>query len=200
MLMRITKLCLPLALALTLSGCFVPFVAVVGGAAAGGSLIYDKRSIKTISHDSDTTRIAQIAINQDPQLSGRSHVSVATFNHIVLMVGQAQTPELRDRAYQLVQQAPYVSRIYNEVVVSPPTSMVQRTNDTWLTSKVRSALLAEPGLRSSQIKVVTEESVVYLMGVVTQPQAEQSINIARRISGVIKVVTVFQYQGGVIVS
>lgn len=177
---------------LFLQGCVA--VAVVGGAAAGTAVIADKRTIKTMNRDRRATETAQALINHSKRLKGRSHISIATFNHVMLMVGQAQTPELREYAYNLIQgRVKYVKQIYNEVTVDGSSSFLQRTNDTWLTTKVKSALLGAKHVHSGQIKVVTESSTVFLMGLVTQKQGELSANTARRVTGVRRVVKVFQY-------
>jgi osmotically-inducible protein OsmY len=177
---------------LPLTGCIA--TAVVAGATAGGSIIYDKRSFKTMNQDRHASQSAQSIIDYDKTLKGRSHISIATFNHILLMVGQAQTPELRDYAYKLLlDKIKSVKRIYNEVTVAGSDSFLQRTNDTWLTTKVKTAMLATKNLRSTEIKVVTESSNVYLLGLVTQQQAKLAGNVARRVPGVKRVIEVFEY-------
>ncbi len=189
------RLIILLAMLFPLTGC-VPAVIVAGtavGATIGGAIIYDKRSLKTQMHDRDASQTAQNLINHDRKLRDRSHISVATYNHIGLMVGQAQTPALRKRAFQLVSKIKYFRRIYNEVTIAGSTSEVQRANDDLMTGKVKAALLTAKGVHSNQIKVVTENSVVYLMGIVSKKQAKIAANVARRVSGVRKVVMVFQY-------
>ncbi len=186
------KLLLLIALICPLYGC-VPTVLVAAGAAAGASVAEDNRSIKTMLQDRHAAQTAQNMINDDKPLDARSHISVVVYNHVGLLVGQAQTPELRERAYKLVEKVPNINRIYNEIAVAGPTSMLQRTNDTWLTTKVRTAMLTAKGLRSNDIKVVTEDNVVYLMGLTDQAQAKKATEVARRVKGVTKVVKVFQY-------
>ena len=174
-----------------LSGCLT--TAVVSGAAMTGSVLYDKRSIKTILQDRHITQTAQNLLNATPEVAKETHISVATFNNTVLMIGQAQSSQLRDQAFQLISSVPNVKKVFNQVAISGMTSSLQKTNDTWLTTKVRTSLLTEPGLNSSQIKVVTENSNVYLMGEVTQTQANLSTDVTRRIPGVTKVIKVFDY-------
>ncbi len=176
-----------------LSACLLPVV-FVAGAGIGGSIVYDKRNMKTMVQDRDMATAALHKIQDDPDLSEHAHISIATFNHIILLAGQAPTEELRQRAFDLVNSVPNVKRIYNEVTVEPPTSTMIRTNDSWITTKVKSAMLAEKGLRSSQIKVVTENSVVYLMGIVTRKQSDLAAQAASRVSGVKKVVKIFEYE------
>lgn len=185
------KILAPILL-LTLVGC-IPLIIAAVGATAGGAIIYDKRSSKVILQDQDITNRALATLNADAELKGGARVSVSTFNHVVLMVGQARSEELRDRAYDDVYRVPGVKRVYNQVEVSPILTTWDQSKDAWITSKVKTAMLAKPGLNSSQIKVVTEDKVVYLMGLVTPHQASLATEAARNIDGVKKVVQVFEY-------
>jgi len=185
------KLIILFCICIPLCGCVAS--ALVVGATAGGAVVYDKRSFKTINNDRHATEIAQTLIDHNRKLKKHSHITVATFNHIMLLVGQAQTAELRDLAYNLVSNTKNVQRIYNEISIGPSTSFMRRTNDTWLTTKIKTSMLTEKGLNSTQIKVVTENKVVYLLGLVSRKQAALATNVARRVSGVKKVVQVFQY-------
>lgn len=187
------KILLCAVLTVFLQGC-IP-AAFVAGATAGGAVIYDNRSTKVIFEDRDITYQAQKRFNDNEGLREKAHVSVATFNHIVLLVGQVPTEEMRNSAEDVVKSIPKVKLIHNEITVENPISQVARTNDTWLTTKVRTALLAEKGLNSAQIKVVTENSIVYLMGLTSRGQAEQATEVVRQIAGVRKVVKIFEYMG-----
>ena len=171
----------------------VPAAAIVTGATAGGAIIYDKRGFKTMNQDYNARAYAQRRLDNDPTLKGHSRLSVSVFNGIALLVGQAETSEIRDRAYQIVSGVSNIKRIYNEVTINKPASALQRTNDSWITTKVKAAMLAKAGLHSTNLKVITENGVVYLMGYVTRKQAALATDAARRISGVEKVVKVFEY-------
>lgn len=176
-----------------LPGC-IP-AAFVAGATAGGAVIYDNRSMKTIATDNDTTLKAQNRIDTEAMLgNNQTHISVSTFNHIVLLVGQASTSAERDRANELVSGLPNIKRIYNEITIEQPTSMKTRSDDAWITTKVKSRMLAEKGLHSSQIKVITENGTVYLLGLVTRTQGSKAALVASTVTGVQKVVTLFEYQ------
>ncbi len=133
-------------------------------------------------------------INQDPQLKGKVRVGISVFNHLVLMVGQAQTEELKQRAYEDVSEVDQITRIYNQIEVSKILTFKDRSADSWITSKVKTSMLATKGLSSSQIKVVTENRVVYLMGIVSSKQAELATSAARKVTDVRKVVQVFEYE------
>lgn len=176
---------------LLLSACLP--AAFVVGATAGGAIITDRRDIGTIFQDKKITCKALLQLNSEPLLKGRSHITVATFNRVVLLVGEVETLELQKQAYELIKAIPHIRRINNEIVVDSPLTTSESSNDTWITTKVKTAMLAEKGLRSTQIKVITEDCVVYLMGVVSHEQADIAINVARQVNGVRKVVTIFEY-------
>jgi len=186
------KILLIIALSLCLEAC-IP-AALVVGATAGGAIIYDQRNVSTMLDDKDIAYRAQGRLNQDTELQKTAHLSIATFNHNVLLVGQAPTNELKSRAEDIVRTVPKVNRIFNEITVENPSSMIASTNDTWLTTKVKSVLLAEKGLNSTQIKIVTENGVVYMMGLLTRSQADLATNCVQKVAGVQKIVKLFEYQ------
>ncbi len=179
-----------IVLASCLSSC-IP-AALIVGATAGGAVIYDKRSVKTIAEDQESEKIAGHALNQSDDLKTGTHIVIATFDHVLLLVGQTTTDEQRSTAYQLVSSVKNIRRVYNEITIQKPTGEWQRSHDAWITTKIKTQLLATPGLHSTQIKVLTEDSVVYLMGMLSHHQENLAINIARSTSGVNKVVKVFQ--------
>lgn len=187
------KALLPIVLPCTLllSGC-VP-AALVVGATAGGAVVYDNRPLKQMNKDHRANQIAKYRLEHDAGIEKKCHISAATYYGIMILVGQAPTPELKQRAYELVKNIPNVSRFYNEITVSDPNSLGQRADDAWITSKIRSKMLIQSGLHSTDIKVVTENGVVYLMGRVSHKQANIAANLARRVGGVRKVVKVFEY-------
>ena len=142
------KVLLIFILASTLSAC-VP-AAFIAGATAGGAIIYDNRNLKTILADRNTTFKAAKLIGEDTALSQNAHISVATLNGIVLIVGQARTEALREQAQNLVEQVPGIRRIYNRVSIQKPTSAFRRSNDAWITTKVKTKMLGAKGLHSAQ--------------------------------------------------
>jgi osmotically-inducible protein OsmY len=176
---------------MVLTGC-VPVV-VAAGATAGGVVIYDNRSFKQMHTDSQLSAAAKNQIESDATLKNDAHINVCVYNSLLLLTGQAPTPQLRDQAYQLVSSVQGVKHIYNEIIVEPPISNQQNLKDTWITTKVKSAMLAQSGLKSTNIRVSTENGVVFLMGDVSQNQAHLAADVARRVSGVKQVVKVFDY-------
>ena len=176
---------------MVLTGC-VPVV-VAAGASASSVIIYDNRSFKQMSTDSHLSSEAKKIIESDPTLKNDAHINVSVYNNLLLMTGQAPTPELREEAYTLLSPISGPKHIYNEVTIELPTSSKTRLRDSWITTKVKSAMLTKAGLKSTNIRVSTENGIVFLMGDVSHTQADLAADVARRISGVKQVVKVFDY-------
>lgn len=173
-----------------LSGCVA--AAFVAGTSAGGLIVSDQRDWKTRSEDSYIEHRLDLNIIQDPQFK-TSNLDLSTFDCVVLLVGQTPAASLKVQAEKIAQSTPNVKKVYNEITVGPSISFGQKSEDVWITSAVKSALLVKPGLRSGSIKVLTENSTVYLMGLVTKEQADLAVDAARRVDGVRNVVKVFEY-------
>lgn len=170
-----------------LTGCVV---AVVAGAAAG--MVYDRRSVTTMEADARLFHVVHKNIVSDPQFRD-SRIVVTSFNRVVLLVGQTPVASLRVVAEKVAQRTPGVKRVYDEVTIGDPLPLTQRTKDSWITGQVRSNMLTKKGLESGSIRIVTENGVVYLMGIVTAEQSSLAVDVARRVNGVRKVVKIFQY-------
>ena len=121
------------------------------------------------------------------------HVIVVSVNGIVLLVGQLPTEELKRAAQRAAERVRKVRKLHNEIEVAPPTNIGVRTNDKWMKSKVKTALLSSEDVDGHRVKVVVENSVVYLMGGMTRREADAATEVARSIFGVQKVVKVFEY-------
>lgn len=170
-----------------LTGCVA---AVVTGAAVG--MVYDRRGIVTMEADARLFHVIHKNIVTNRQFSD-SRIEVTSFNRVVLLVGQTPSASLRVLAEKIAHNAPGVERVYDEITVGYPIPLTQRTKDSWITGQVRSSMLARKGLESGSVRIVTENGVVYLMGVVTDRQAALAVDVARRVNGVRKVVKIFQY-------
>jgi osmotically-inducible protein OsmY len=177
---------------LLLPGCLSTAL-VAGAAATGGAIIYDRRSAKGIVEDRDVTFQTQNRLDSDKELHARAHISIATFNRIALLVGQASDNELRSRAESIAKSNSNIKMLYNEVTVEKPISTAARANDLWITTKVKTTLLAAPDLNSASLKIVTENGVVYLMGLTTRTQAQIATDKTRTVAGVQKIVKLFEY-------
>jgi len=188
--MRILALLL-LVLALpALQGCF-PVVAA--GAVGGAVIASDRRSTGTFIEDQEIEFKASNRLNE--HLQNRVHVNTTSYNHVVLLTGEAPTAALKRQAVQVVRTIPNVRGVVNEIAVTAPTSFASRSNDTYITSKVMARFVDAGKFPPVYVKVVTEDGVVYLMGLVTHREATDAVEIARTTSGVKKVVKVFQYMG-----
>jgi osmotically-inducible protein OsmY len=137
--------------------------------------------------------LSMVNLNKGSENMGASNISVTSFNGIVLLTGQAPNEMARQEAEQIVSQVRKVKKIHNEIKISGISSTLARTNDTWLTTKVKAELLTNEAVEGSRIKVVTDSSTVYLMGLVSPQESDIAINIVRGIPGVEKIVKVFEY-------
>lgn len=180
-----------LAMSSLLSGCVGIFVA---GAAAGGAVIYDRRTAETIVTDKNIAFRAGKAVAQDPLLHNQSHVEFSSFNRILLVTGQVPDEERRQKVLAIARAVPKVRRVYDQLSIATPNDITDRSQDGWVTAKIKSVMIATEGLHSSQIKVITEDGVVYLMGLVTRSQAEIATDIAQEVHGVKRVVKLFEYE------
>jgi len=170
-----------------LTGCIA---VVVAGAA--GMVVYDRRSVVMIESDARIFYVVNKTIVSDPRFAG-SHIVVSSFNQAVLLVGQTPDASLSAVAGKIAKNTPNVNRVYNEITIQPAISLTQRSKDTWITGQVRGQMLTQKGLESGSIRVVTENTVVYLLGIATHEQADLAVQVARKIQGVSKVVKVFRY-------
>jgi len=177
------------AAALALQGC-VPVMLGAGGAAAYSSL-EDRRSTGTQIDDESIEVRAGNRVGD--RFGGRVHVNVTSYNRIALVTGEVPDDAARAEVEKIVRAVPTVRDVTNDLQVSGISSLGSRANDSYLTSKVRGGLLDTKRVRPVHLKVVTESGVVYLMGVVTEPEADEAVEIARNTGGVRKVVKVFEY-------
>ena len=121
------------------------------------------------------------------------HINVTSYNRQVLLTGEVPSEQVREAVQKTVSQVANVRSIVNELAVMPITPITQRSNDTFITGKMRASLLDAKDLTASAFKVVTERGVIYLMGIVSQREAARATSIARGVTGVRKVVRVFEY-------
>lgn len=177
---------------LPLTGC-IP-AAIVIGASVGGSVLYDKRTFKTMSSDHKATAKASRLIREKQDLRGMGRVKVSVFNRVALLVGEVRNASVKSEIGQIVAHVSGVNRLYNELRIEGTPSSLSRFNDSWLASKVRTQMLLKSGLRSSNIKIVTENGVVYLMGTLSRSQATLAAQVASQVSGTKRVVKVFELE------
>ena len=175
------------AIAAALGGCAA---AVVGGAVATGMVATDRRSTGAQLDDQN------IELRAASSLSGtfgdRAHINVTSFNAKVLITGEVATEADKQQAFQIVSQVQGVRSVVNELAVMPVTSMSQRSSDVLITAKVKASMVDASDVFGTLFKVVTERNTVYLMGRVTQVEANRATEIARSVSGVQRVVRVLE--------
>ena len=175
------------ALAAGLSAC-APLV--VGGAVMGTMMAVDRRTTGTQVEDEGIELRSANRLNE--ALGDRGHVNVTSFNRQVLLTGEVSSAQDRQRVEQIVLGVENVRSVVNDLAVMPTTSLGQRSNDTFITGKVRASLVDAKDLSANAFKVVTERNIVYLMGRVSQREANRATDIARGVTDVRKVVRVFE--------
>lgn len=187
------KLLTLLSLSLLLQGCI--FVVGAAAGAAAIAMVYDHRPIEDTIADTKLANKIIDQIRRNRNLREESHIDVTVFNRIVLLTGETPNQEWKTQADEIAKSFSDVKRVYNQLTIEGPTSSLTRTSDSWISTKIKSMMLANEDLKtnSSSIKVVTENGVVYLMGSVTHKQADIAVDIARQVSGVQKVMKIFQY-------
>jgi osmotically-inducible protein OsmY len=173
-----------------LAGC----VAVAAGALAGGALVVADRRSAGAQLDDESIEL-KIASETRGRYGGNVHVNATSYNGIVLLTGEVPDARTQTGLTDLAKSVPRVREVHNETVIAPATSLADRSNDTLITSKVKTRLIEANQVPANLIKVVTERNVVYLMGIVSRAEADAATNLAATTSGVARVVRVFEYTG-----
>ncbi len=181
-----------ISLFLSLQGCI--FVAGAAAGAAGAVAIYDHRKLENIVEDQTITKTIYEKISANHPLHEKNHIEVSCFNQVVLLTGETTTTDERQQAEALARSVPNVAKVYNAIMVKGSTSSLTRASDSWITTKIKTQMLATQDLKSGTIKVITENGTVYLMGIVSQDQADMAVDIARQVAGVQKVIKIFEYK------
>jgi len=187
---RIASLLLAVAAASTLASC-VPVL--VAGAAGGAALVATDR--RTTGAQVDDEGIELKVVTQASNLYGdRAHVNVTSYNGLVLLTGEVPDQGALSSLGNFTKAQAKVKAVQNELVVAPPTDISQRSNDTYITSKVKARFVEANKFSPNAVKVVTERGVVYLMGIVTKAEGDNAGETAATTDGVGKVVKVFEYK------
>jgi len=182
---------LALTLCLGISGCS----SVIN--ASREKPIDDDRGTRTFGSKIDDSLIeTKVSVNiakASPDLDNNSHIVVTSFNGIVLLAGQTPRADLKQLAEQTAAAVQKVKKVNNELQVIAPSSMLARSSDAWLTSKIKTEMLTDSAIPGSRIKVVTENGIVYLLGLLTQQEATRATSLVQGVSGVQKIVKLFEY-------
>lgn len=175
-------------LILSLAGC-TPLV--IGGTATGASVINDHRTVGSVVDDAFIKLRAEAAISANKPLHRATHVDVTSVNGLVLLTGEASNTTERNAVLNIVRGIGGIRRIVNQLRIAPPSSFGSRLADSWITLRVKSALVAL-GLNANQVKVVTAHQVVYLMGLIPPEEGKQAAQAASHIPHVRSVVELFE--------
>jgi osmotically-inducible protein OsmY len=175
-------LCAPI-----LAGCFG---AAAVGVGAGALMLTDRRNPETYISDEGMEIRALNRISEN--YGDKVHVNVVSFNRMVLLTGEVPTETIKTDVEKLVAGVPNIKSISNELAIAGPSSYGGRSNDSYITSKVKARFVDANKFAPNHVKVVTEAGVVFLLGLVTQAEANAAVEIARTTGGVQKVVRVFE--------
>lgn len=175
-----------LLLIICLSGC-------ANVAVSSAQAVYSRHSIQKNLNDQYLTMRAFKALNIDDDRFKNTNIAISTFNGEILLAGQAPEPWQRIEAEKIVKKIPDVRTTYNLITVANPSSTLKRISDAWITAKVKAKLIASNDIDATQIKVVTENGTVYLMGILPPEDAQTASQLASETAGVEKVVKIFSY-------
>ena len=151
------------------------------------------RTLGSYLEDESIETKVLVNISKGSEALAQSHINVVSYNAQVLLVGQVPSAEVKAEAEQIASQVRHVRKVHNELEIAGPTSSIVRTNDAYLTSRIKIQMLADKSIEGSRIKVVTENGGVYLRGLVRRDEADQAVEITRAVTGVRKIVKVFEY-------
>lgn len=186
--LRATRIAtLALAAAATLGGC----AAVAIGGAVGAALVVTDRRTAGVQLEDQNIELKSLTRIREA-VGDRGHINVTSFNRMALITGEVPTEADRVAIEQAIAKIENVRSTVNDLAVMGSSSLAARSNDTILTSKVKATFVDAKDLQATAVKVVTERGTVYLLGRVTEREAARAADLARGISGVQKVVRVFE--------
>lgn len=173
-----------------LQGCVAAAVVAV---TSGAGVAVDKRTLGKQIDDQRIELAAHNDLSKHQALQDNTNLQIVSVNGSVLVVGQAPNSYLRDLAIKTITSVNGVLHVHNQIRISNEISFTTKTNDLWLTSKVKTALFAAENISASNIKVVTENGEVFLLGLISSSQANEAVDIARNIGGVNRVFKMFEF-------
>lgn len=190
---RITLVLSVLVLAVGMSGC-APVV-IGTGVATGAAVVHDRRTAGTVVEDQEIHLRALRVRDENPDIANQSKIDITTYNMQVLLTGQAASDDVSRRFADLIAQIPRVRKVYNEVETAAESTWSQSVDDAYMTSKVKIALfnLGIKDFDPTRVKVTSSRGVVYLMGLLTNEEANAVTEKVRYLSGVQRVVRLFEY-------
>lgn len=173
-----------------LQGCVAASVVGIAGTSVAAA---DNRTFGSQITDQKIELNGYGKINDHEGLAEHANIQIISINGSLLIVGQVPNAHLKDTAVKMLSEIKGVKQIHNQLRIANTTSIATRTNDVWLTSKVKTALFKTKEVDATNIKVVTENGEVFLLGLITQEQANAAVEVTRNISGVSRVYRAFEY-------
>ena len=187
--MNTVKLICACTLLALLQGCAA---AVVAGGATAVTAANDRRTLGAQIDDKNVVLKAQRALSDNPATAEGSNINITSYNGVLLLTGQTASEQISQQAQALVSNIDGVRDVQNQIRLGSNTAMTTRTRDSWISTKVKSQLLADEQVSGLNIKVVTENAEVFLMGIVSQQEAAKAIDITRHVDGVSRVINAFE--------
>lgn len=175
----------------TLSGCVTAVLA--GVAIATVDILHDRRTVGEYVDDGSIELSAKNYLLSRKEVRETAHVKPDSWNGILLLSGEIDNEQTKQEIVTHMNTIQGVRQVVDETTITGKTALLTRTNDTWITSKVKSRLLIKTGLDSNRVKVITTRGTVYLMGIVTREEADTATELTRAVRGVARVVKVFEY-------
>lgn len=169
---------------------------LMNGCAVTGPSIHERRRSDIVSMDRLIETRASRELRTDDEIKENCHVNVTAYNGMVLVTGEAPSPHLRDKIIAIVRTIPHIKQIHNAVLITKPSTYESRANDASITKNLKTALVAintVPGFNGTEVNVITENGVVYLMGLVHKNEGAAAIETARRTPWIKKIVTKYEY-------
>jgi osmotically-inducible protein OsmY len=165
---------------------------VVAGGATAVTSANDRRTLGAQIDDKNVVLKANRALADHPATAEGSNINVTSYNGVMLLTGQTRTEQVRQQAGALVAKIDGVRDVQNQIRLGNNTGMATRTRDSWISTKVKTQLLADEQVSGLNIKVITENAEVFLMGLVNDQEAAKAVDIARHVDGVARVVRAFE--------
>lgn len=176
----------------SLSSCVTALVA--GAVIATVDIIHDRRTVGEYVDDSAIEIKARNILVSSADIRRAAHVKPVSWNGILLITGEIDDENIKPDLVERFSGIQGVRQLVDETTITGKTRLLARSNDAWISSKVKSSLLLKTGLDANRVKVITTRGNVYLMGILTQDEASRATEIARKVRGVARVVKVFEYQ------
>jgi osmotically-inducible protein OsmY len=155
-------------------------------------VIRDEREPRAYWQDNKAEMDIRFSIYRNKTISD-TNVSVTIWNSVVLLTGEVPDQQAIDRILDIAKSHHYTRQVVNRIELAGRTNMASRGNDSWLTGRVKTALVVSGTVDPTRFKVVTERANVYLMGLVTSAEATEAVLIVRSVPGVVRVIKVFEY-------